>query len=187
MNDLQPQEPHQHVVFVVALAVTFVAGVIDWRRGEIPNWLTYGALLLGPVLHIGRFIAAHSPMEVATPQGGYAIGGAVVTALVPALMYRQGAIGGGDVKLCAVLGALLQTMLGVEAEMYGFFAATLVAPAKLAYEGKLISTLKNSALILGNAFLPKAKRRSVDESALSWFRLGPALFFGVALTAYLHW
>jgi len=180
-------EPHQHIVFIVALAVCGIAAWFDWRRGEIPNWLTYGALVLAPILHVARWLAASLPLDVALPEGGFSIGGAVLTALVPLLMYRQGAIGGGDVKLLAALGALLQPMLGVEAEMYGFFAAALVAPARLAYEGKLIATLKNAGTILMNMFLPKAKQRAVAEAAMSWFRLGPALFFGVALTVYLHW
>jgi prepilin peptidase CpaA len=179
--------PHQHVVFIVAIAVAAVAGITDWRRGEIPNWLTYGALVLGPMLHVGRMIVAHETMDAALTEGGYSIVGALVCVVVPAMMYRQGAIGGGDLKLLAGIGAMLQTMMGIEAEMYGFFAAALVAPAVLAYQGKLISTLKNSVAIFANLFLPKAKQRVVEESALSWFRLGPALFFGVALTAYLHW
>lgn len=180
-------EPHSHHVLIVAMAVSAAAAWFDWRRGEIPNWLTYGALVFAPLLHIVRFLAAKVPMDQALPQGGYSILGAVLAALVPLLLYRQGAIGGGDVKMCAALGAMLQTTLGIEAEMYGFFAATLVAPAVLAYQGKLISTIKNSVLILGNVFVPKEKQKSVDETALSWFRLGPALFFGVVFTTYLHW
>ncbi|CAN5923800.1 hypothetical protein BH11MYX4_BH11MYX4_10300 [soil metagenome] len=179
--------PHQHVVFIVAIAVAAIAALSDWRRGEIPNWLTYGALALGPILHAGRMLVAHETMEAALTEGGFSIVGALVAALVPALLYRQGAIGGGDLKLLACLGAILQTMLGVEAEMYGFFAAALIAPARLAYDGKLIATLKNAFTILANLFLPKTKQRHVEETALSWFRLGPPLFFGVALTAYLHW
>lgn len=179
--------PHQHVVFIVAIAVAAIAAFTDWRRGEIPNWLSYGALALGPLLHAGRMLAAHETMDSALTEGGFSIVGALVCALVPALLYRQGAIGGGDLKLLACLGALLQTMFGVEAEMYGFFAAALIAPARLAYDGKLIATLKNAFTILANLFLPKAKQRHVEETALSWFRLGPALLFGVALTAYLHW
>ncbi len=180
-------EPHQHVVFAVAIAVALLAGWFDWRRGEIPNWLTYPALLGGPILHAGRFLAVHAESDVALTEGGVSVAGAIVCALVPAFLYRQGAIGGGDLKLLAALGALLQPTIGLEAEMYGFFAATLVAPARLAYEGKLFATLKNAFTILGNLFLPKAKQRSVDEVALSWFRLGPALFFGVMLAAYLRW
>jgi prepilin peptidase CpaA len=179
--------PHQHVVLIVAIAVAAVAAFTDWRRGEIPNWLTYGALALGPILHAGRMLIAHEAMDNALTESGFSIVGALVCALVPALLYRQGAIGGGDLKLLACLGAILQTMLGVEAEMYGFFAAALIAPARLAYDGKLIATLKNALTILANLFLPKAKQRHVEETALSWFRLGPALLFGVALTAFLHW
>ncbi|MDB4942699.1 MAG: hypothetical protein JWP97_2233 [Labilithrix sp.] len=179
--------PHSHVVFFVAIAVAAIAAITDWRRGEIPNWLSYGALALGPVLHVGRMLAAHETMESALSEGGFSIVGALVCALVPALLYRQGAIGGGDLKLLAALGALLQTMNGVEAQMYGFFAAALIAPARLAYEGKLVDTLRNAFTILANMFTPKAKQKPVEETALSWFRLGPPLLFGVALTAYLHW
>ena len=179
--------PHQHVVFIVAIAVAALAALSDWRRGEIPNWLTYGALAAGPVLHVGRMLSAHNSVESAVTEGGYSLLGALVAVIVPAMLYRQGAIGGGDLKLLAALGAILQTTLGIEAEMYGFFAAALFAPARLAYEGKLVVTVKNSITILVNMFLPKSKQRHVEETALSWFRLGPPLFFGVLLTVYLHW
>jgi prepilin peptidase CpaA len=179
--------PYQHVVFIVAIAVAAFAAISDWRRGEIPNWLTYGALAAGPLLHVGRMLVAHNSVESSVTEGAYSILGALVCVLVPAMLYRQGAIGGGDLKLLAALGALLQTVLGVEAEMYGFFAAALIAPARLAYEGKLIATVKNASTILVNMFMPKSKQRHVEETALSWFRLGPPLFFGVALTVYLHW
>lgn len=179
--------PHQHVVFIVAIAVAALAAWSDWRRGEIPNWLTYGALVLGPMLQVGRMLGAKATADAALAEGGFALLGAFVSALVPLMLYRQGAIGGGDLKLFAGIGAILQTTLGVEAEMYSFFGAALFAPAILAYQGKLIVTLKNSVSILVNTFLPKPKRRPVEENALSWLRLGPAVLFGVALTAYLHW
>lgn len=179
--------PHQHVFYLVAIAVAAYAAISDVRRGLIPNWLTYGALLLGPLAHIVRSVAAHTTTNDALTEGGFAILGAVVCAIVPAILYRQGAVGGGDLKLLAACGAMLQSSQGVEAEMYTFFGATLFAPAFLAYRGQLISTLRNSALIFGNFFLPKEKRRTVDDKGLSWLRLGPAVLFGVMLTAYLHW
>ena len=106
-------EPHQHVVFIVAVAVAAVAGWLDWRKGEIPNW--------------------------------------------------------------------------IEAQMYGFFAGAILAPARLAYEGKLFTTMKNALLIGANLFLPATKQRTIDSAVLSWFRLGPAIAIGVALACYLHW
>lgn len=180
-------EPHQHVVFVVALVVAAVGAVLDWRKGEIPNWLTLPAIAMAPLLHVARFVAAKGAMEPALYEGVYSFGGAALCAVVPLLLFRQSAIGGGDVKLFVALGAILQPVLGVEAQMYGFFAGAILAPARLAYEGKLFATLKNSFTIGANLFLPKAKQRSVDATALSWFRLGPAIFVGALLVAYLHW
>lgn len=180
-------EPHQHVVFVVALLVAAVAAVLDWRKGEIPNWLTLPAIAVAPFLHIGRYTLARETTEAALYEGAYSLGGAALCAVVPLLLFRQGALGGGDVKLLVALGALLEPTLGVEAQMYGFFSGAILAPARLAYEGKLISTLKNAFAILANLFLPKSRQRTIDNTALSWFRLGPAIFLGVALTAYLHW
>jgi prepilin peptidase CpaA len=180
-------EPHQHVIFIVAIAVAAIGAWLDWRKGEIPNWLTMPAILIAPFLHIARYQAVKETMETSLYEGAYSLGGAALCAVVPLLLFRQSAIGGGDVKLFVALGALLQPVLGVEAQMYGFFAGAILAPARLAYEGKLLSTVKNSFAIGANFFLPKARQRSVDAAALSWFRLGPAIFVGVALTVYLHW
>jgi len=180
-------EPLQHVVFIVAIAVAAIGAFLDWRKGEIPNWLTLPVILAAPLLHIIRFKLAKETMEVASYEGAYSLGGAALAAVVPLLLFRQSAIGGGDVKLFIALGAILQPVLGVEAQMYGFFGGAILAPARLAYEGKLISTLKNSLAILSNFFLPKTKQRSIDASALTWFRLGPAILLGVVLTAFLHW
>jgi len=180
-------EPNQHVIFIVAMAVAAVAGWLDYRKGEIPNWLTFGALGIAPLLHIARFSMAKTPMETALQEGAFSLGGAALCAIVPLMLFRQSAIGGGDVKLFIALGALLQPMVGVEAQMYGFFAGTVLAPARLAYEGKLFATLKNALVILSNFFRPAAKQRTVDATVLSWFRLGPAIALGVALACYLHW
>src|SRR4051794_40577215 len=117
--------PHQHIVLIVAMVVAALAAWTDFRRGEIPNWVPYGALLFGPVLQVSRALYAKAPTPDALTEGGFSIIGALVCGLVPMILYRQGAIGGGDLKLFAGIGAIMQTTLGVEAEMYSFFGAAL--------------------------------------------------------------
>ncbi len=176
------------IYFLAAAAViAAIAAATDLRTGEIPNWLTLGALLVAPFAHIGRALAAHQSGHAALTEGGSSFLGLIACAIVPLILYRQDAIGGGDVKLLAAIGALLQPRLGVEAEMYSFFAAGLIAPAFLAYEGKLFRTIKNTALLAVNPLLPKKKRRQVEPALLTWFRFGPAIFIGTGITAYLHW
>lgn len=176
------------IYFLVAAAViAAIAAASDLRTGEIPNWLTLGALLVAPIAHIAIALARHATGHVALLEGGSSLLGGVLCAVVPGILYRQDAIGGGDLKLLVATGALLQPRLGLEAEMYSFFAAGLIAPAFLAYEGKLFRTMKNAALLTVNPLLPKKKRRPIEPALLTWFRFGPAIFLGTLLTAYLHW
>lgn len=176
------------IYFLAAAAIiAAIAAASDLRTGEIPNWLSLGALLLAPIAHIVVGLAQHMAGRAAMYEGGSSLLGAIACSLVPAVLYRQEAIGGGDVKLLASIGALLQPRLGLEAEMYSFFAAGLIAPAFLAYEGKLFRTIKNTALLAVNPLLPKKKRRQVEPALLTWFRFGPAIFIGTGMTAYLHW
>ena len=172
---------------VAAVIVAALSAYADWRTGHIPNWITLGALVLAPIAHTARAATRGIGAQAALVEGGFSILGVVVCSLIPLFLYRQNALGGGDVKLFAALGGILQPVVGFEAMSYGFFAAALIAPARLAYEGKLLNTLRNVVSLAVNPFLPKAKRREIVPEAMSWFRMGPAIFLGVVVTAFLHW
>lgn len=174
--------------FVAAVILAAIAAWTDWRTGEIPNWLTFGTMGLAPIAHIGVAIGiSHMPVRAALLQGGYSVGGLLLCGMIPLLLYSRGGIGGGDVKLFAAIGALCLSMFGVEAEMYGFFIAALIAPARLAYEGKLFQTFKNVAILMVNPFLPAAKKLEVQQEVMTWFRMGPAIFLGVLAMAITEW
>jgi prepilin peptidase CpaA len=172
---------------IAAVVVTGIAAWTDWRTGNIPNWLTLGTLGLAPVAHVVMSLARHAELNEALATGGYSLLGGVACGLMPLLLYSRGAMGGGDVKIFAAIGTLLRTMHGIEAEFYCIMMAALIAPAHLAYEGKLFKTLKNSALLIVNPFLPAEKKRLVEQEAMSWIRLGPAIFLGMVLTTALYW
>lgn len=172
---------------VAATLLAAMAAVSDWRTGLIPDRLTLPALLGAPLAYLARGLATHAGTEAAVSEAGWSLAGALACAAIPVLLYRQSAIGFGDVKLFAALGALLQPLMGLEVETYGFVAAALLAPARLAYEGKLLKTLKNTLALVVNPFMPKEKRRSVDQEMMSWFRLGPAIFVGTVLATLMHW
>ncbi len=167
-----------------------VAGAAAWtdfRSGLIPNWLTFGTIGLAMAAHLvvgWRFAGGWSG---AVSEVGRSLGGLVLCSVVPAFMYWKGAIGGGDVKLFAALGALSQPMAGLEVETYAFIAAALIAPAKLAYDGVLLKTLGRSLSLIVNPFRKRELRREVPAEAMTWFRLGPAIFIGAAATALTRW
>ena len=170
---------------LAALLVTACAAWIDYRTGQIPNWLTAGGILAGLLSHATHGFAIGG-LKTGLTELGFAFGGAVFCSIAPGLMYFKGAMGGGDLKLFAAIGALCQPMLGIEAEMYAFVLAALVAPAKLAYEGKLLQVLKNSLALILNPLRAQKNRRELPAEMLTWFRLGPAIFGGMLLTFLIH-
>jgi prepilin peptidase CpaA len=168
-----------------ALLASGVAAIIDWRRSEIPNWLTLGTLGAALIAHVG-IGAVRGGLTAAAEEGGWALGGALVCALVPFAFWLKGAFGGGDVKMLAALGAVLLPMQGIAVEFYALVAAALLAPARLAWDGTLIKTLGNTVALVFNPLLPKAKRRELAPEMLTSVRFGPAIFAGVAISVFVY-
>lgn len=164
-------------MLVIATLVVAVAALIDLRTGRIPNWLTLGGIAVGLLGHGAIALASDGPRGAALSVGT-ALLGAALGAAGPLVLYRLHALGGGDVKLFAALGVLLGPMLGLEAQLLSFVCAALVLPLRLAWAGNLFETLRRSLAVALGLVLPAAGRPPVNEAAMSWFRLGPAIFAG---------
>lgn len=158
------------------IAVAATAAATDARSGLIPNWITLPPLLAALVLHFITHGAGGLALSVA---------GALVCGLVPYLLFRQGTMGGGDVKLLAALGALGGPEVGLEIELIGMTLAALYALAVLAWRGGLARTLLSSMWIVANVFLPASKRREIKQTELVALRLGVPLFLGTVASVVL--
>jgi prepilin peptidase CpaA len=157
-------------LIVVGLAVA--AAITDWRTGRIPNWLTLPPLMAAPAAHFlfsGVAGLAQSVLAI------------IVCGLAPYLLFRKNAIGGGDVKLLAALGAVAGIDVGLEGQLFGFAVAAIYAVARLAWERKLGALLRNSAYLLFNTFVPRRRRRAIEPSTLTSVRLGGAILVGTCL------
>jgi len=167
-----------YIAHAIALGIVSAAAVTDTRTGHIPNWLTLPAIVFGPII---GFIAAGL--------GGVieAVLGILVCGLVPYLLFRKGAMAGGDVKLFAAVGGLTGIFIGVEAQFLSFIAAGVLALGGLAWRGKLLGTLANTLRLMINPLIPQSKRTEVDEENLNEFRLGGSIFLGTLLAlAFRH-
>jgi prepilin peptidase CpaA len=161
-------------VLVAALGAWF-----DWRTGHIPNGLTLGAGAAALVVHpiVGLLVAG--PSGALGSLLGAALG-ALACLCVPGVIFFLGGMGGGDVKLFAAIGALCGASDGFRAESYSLVVALVIAPAYLAYRGTLLHTLGQSIALLANPFRRAGARRAPPPDAMTWFRLGPAIFLGTA-------
>jgi len=146
---------HASVTYTMMLAIALVASVSDLRTGLIPNWLTFPALLIA--------------LLVETAYGGMrgfvgALLGIVVCGLVPLVFHRLGAMGGGDVKLFAALGALGGPSMGLEVELLALSCAFFWGLAVLTYRGQLLRSLATSGRLAINVFVPEGRRRPITQN-----------------------
>jgi prepilin peptidase CpaA len=127
-------------VLMVLLAVLIGASVYDIRYRRIPNWLTLAGVLLGFAINFG----------IGPPEGGvlFALQGFLVAFGLYLFLYVLRAMGAGDVKLMAAVGALV----GWE-RWFGIFVVTAIVGGVMAFtlvavRGRLKRTIFNVGFIL---------------------------------------
>lgn len=163
------------IAFAAALLATLAAAATDARTGRIPNWLTLPLIALAPLLH-GWLDGAEGIVR--------SLLGVVCCAMVPVLLFARGAMGGGDVKLFAALGGLLGPYHGVEVQFFAYFALSLLLLARMAWEGRLLATVRNVVYAAGNLVLPARLRKPLEPTLLTSMRMGLAIFCAT-LASYL--
>ncbi|MBV9503683.1 MAG: prepilin peptidase [Acidobacteriia bacterium] len=136
-----------------AAALVVTAAVSDFRRRRIPNWLTLGGIVGG--LLLGARTGGWAGMERSL--GGMLLGFAAYFAL-----YCLHAMGAGDVKLMAAVGAVLGPANWVAVLLATAIAGGVLAAALMIAKGRVRETLWNTGYILSELahFRPPYKRRS---------------------------
>lgn len=178
-----------HLAEALLVATCVLAAVIDHRRGVIPNTLALGAVGVALVVHVtsalgtpGDFLSRLGPLLL------YWAGGALLTALVPMLLWRRKAIGGGDLKLFAAIGAFLGPVRGLHASLYVFSLGAVVGLVVLARQGALGAALEHvsAGVLLPFRRLfrrPEVKAPAVEET---WMRFGPTILVGTCLALFVQ-
>ena len=116
------------LVQVCALSAASLAAVIDVFSRRIPNWLTLAAFTGGVVLN-GWL---NGTGGVADALAGAVLGFAL---LLP--FYAMRAMGAGDVKLLAAVGALLGPQVLVSVAVYGALVGGAMSLVVLLARGRL--------------------------------------------------
>ena len=171
---------------VAALLMTLVAAIFDWRGGVIPRLVSLPFLALAPFLHALALTGKHGPFDLPGPIWGALLSlvGATLCACVPYLLFRFGWVGGGDVKVLASLGALLGPHLALPAEFYALVFAALFAPTRLAYQGRLFSTIGVSARWLLRPLLRAPRPREAPDALWESVRLSPFVCLGTVTALF---
>jgi prepilin peptidase CpaA len=127
------------IVEMCAVSLAGAACLIDLKSARIPNKLTFAAAGLAILFH------------AFAPQGqgvGAAIAGLVVGLTIFLPVFALGAMGAGDVKLMAALGAWLGWHPAIYVALYGAVAGGVLAVLVASLQGFLRQTLRNLKSLL---------------------------------------
>jgi prepilin peptidase CpaA len=158
-------------IWMLTLALTFLAALLDWRSRRIPNWLTVPGLLSGVVVHalIGGWHGTLFALEGA---------GLALLILLPLVMLR--ALGAGDWKLMGAVGAFVGPVMFLFVLFGSILASGIMAIVQVYRTGRVLETLKNMVTLVRGFFtfgLKKNPQISLDNPRLL------KLPFGVAVAA----
>jgi prepilin peptidase CpaA len=133
---------HQLFIMVFPLiALCVVAAVIDLRSRRIPNWLTVMAMVSG---------LANSMIWSAPTTPVYSLLGLLAGVGILFVPFAIGAMGGGDVKLLAGVGAWLGTVATLQVFVVSALAGLVIVLIQCAFHRRLPMLFKNSAVLVAN-------------------------------------
>jgi prepilin peptidase CpaA len=162
--------PSMMIIVLLPLLVTAIYTDLRWSR--IPNWLTLAAMGMGLVVQVcieGLQGALSSVTGLALGMGLF---------LLP---YACKAIGAGDVKLMAAIGAIVGPSGVVSVSVLSVLAGGVYALGAMGYQWGLAATSKKLACATYGAFMTGGKTGVGDLQLSFKLRYGLAIAVGTLL------
>jgi prepilin peptidase CpaA len=159
--------------FIAVLIIAGGAAITDARSGRIPNVLTLPLLVGAPLLH--QLSGGRSEFLAS-------FGGIILCGIIPLFLFCRGAMGGGDLKLFAAIGAALGPAAGLEVQTVAYVTAALYSAVILIRRGALIAVLASAArlVVRANASAASLDLGGEPPRAVS---LGVFILLGCAFSA----
>jgi prepilin peptidase CpaA len=163
------------IVIAVLLGLLIVATVTDVSRHKIYNWTTYPGIAAGLVLNFGD--AGWTGLQDALA-GFFACGFLMLVCFV---LFN---IGGGDVKLIAMMGACLGLERGIEALLWTFVLGAIMGTVLLIWQigfvRILVKTIEHLKFVFkARSWVPLTPAER--EPLKRWLFLAPSALAAVVL------
>ena len=176
-------------------ALLAVAAATDFRRRKIYNWTTYPGILLAlginavATLLEQKGLLASEQAEQSLGEVGLeaSLSGFLLCGALMLVCYVVFGVGGGDVKLMAMIGAFLGLERGLETLLWTFVLAACLGIIALAWKvgpGRLIARVLRQGLYMlriGGWAEPTPEERA--QLGFSWF-LAPTALIAALLVEF---
>lgn len=175
----------------VALLVVFllVACVTDVKFHKIYNWTVYPGIVTGLVVNLwlGGWDGSWNKGWQGLQESGI---GFLVCGAVMLVCFVFFDVGGGDVKLVAMMGAFLGTDAGVESMLWTFILGSIMGVAILIWQLGFVHILRKTAhhlklILMVKGWIPLTEAERVPLGR--WLFLAPSGLVAVCLVVGREW
>ena len=161
---------------IVVLLLVAIAAWTDLRERKLYNWNTYSGMLIGLAMHA----LPGSPIALTDSLAGWLACGFLML-----LCFVLMPVGGGDVKLLAMIGAGLGLEDGLNALLWTFTLGAISALAAVIWQVGAWTILQGAVhraalLIRAKGWVPWTTEQK--QVLNQWFRLGPCALLAVVIT-----
>lgn len=136
------------------LGLLAYAAITDLRARRIPNWLTLTLAITGVIQSFGAG-ATVGPLA--------SVLGLLIGFFLPFILFALGALGGGDVKLLAGIGAWMGALGVFQVFVIAALVGLVIVLIQSAVQGRLVTLFRNSAVLMIN--LVHLREVGVDHAA----------------------
>lgn len=178
----------QHWCYAILALAMLMIDEADLREHRIPNVMVLLLLCTGVFLNATGPANTHQGPFSITPGAlgaGQSLLGVLVGLALFLPLYLWRAMGAGDVKLLAALGAFAGPVEVISLALLTLVAGGLLATARMLWSGNSGLVLGNVRLVLGG--LGAGPGRRFDPASQSADRMPYALAFAAGLLAYGYW
>jgi prepilin peptidase CpaA len=163
------------LVWWTSAVVLVVASGIDLRTRRVPNWLAVPFLVGG---------LAIQSIKGGLPGSGRSLAGVALACLVFGVPWFIGAMGMGDLKLAAGVGAWIGPAQFVTASVFTALAGGVLAVGWALWHGALGASLDSAGDLLTpwRASPPREKRRVRERTDATALPYAPAIAIGTLLS-----
>ncbi|MDB4638143.1 MAG: A24 family peptidase [Planctomycetaceae bacterium] len=166
---------------VCLLGLLLVATYTDLKDQKIYNETTYPGMLLGLIL---------SAAFAGWPGVQHSLAGFLVCGTVMVVCFLLFDVGGGDVKLIAMMGAFLGVQEGIEAMLWTFILGSIMGIAILIWKFGIAHLMKKTIEHLWLVFRAKGWIKPTEEEReplQRWLFLAPAALAAVMIVLSKSW
>lgn len=161
---------------LIVIGLVVIAAWTDLRDRKLYNWNTYSGMLIGLAMHL----VPGSPIAWTDSLAGWAACGGIML-----LCFVLMPVGGGDVKLLAMVGAGLGLEDGLTALLWTCTLAAVLAAATTIWQVGVWNLIRGTFLRLGllataQGWVPWTSEQK--QILNQRFRLGPCALLAVLIT-----